>query len=116
MPGKLSTHVLDTANGCPATGMQIELWSLESGQPKLLKAVRTNPDGRTDEPLLAADKLQPGQYELVFYVGDYFASKSESRLRFLDRVPVRFGIADANASYHVPLLVSPWAYSTYRGS
>lgn len=116
MPGKLSTHVLDTANGCPAAGMQIELWSLESEQPKLLKTVRTNPDGRTDEPLLAADKFKPGQYELIFNVGDYFASTGESRLRFLDRVPVRFGIADANASYHVPLLVSPWAYSTYRGS
>jgi 5-hydroxyisourate hydrolase len=118
MPARLSTHVLDTAHGCPAQGMQIELWSLSSGEPKLLKTVQTNSDGRTDEPLLAADELRAGQYEIVFCVGDYFASKADapSQIRFLDRVPVRFGIADANAAYHVPLLVSPWAYSTYRGS
>ena len=117
-PAKLSTHVLDTANGCPAQGMQIELWSLAADAPKLLKSVRTNADGRTDQPLLAAEEMRAGQYELVFYVGDYFAGKSSSqpKVRFLDRVPVRFGIADVNASYHVPLLVSPWAYSTYRGS
>ena len=80
--------------------------------------VRTNSDGRTDEPLLAAGELALGQYELVFYVGDYFATKFSPipKVRFLDRVPVRFGIADETASYHVPLLVSPWAYSTYRGS
>jgi 5-hydroxyisourate hydrolase len=98
--------------------MQIELWSLSSGEPKLLKTARTNSDGRTDQPLLAAEELRAGQYEIVFCVGDYFASKgdSPSQIRFLDRVPVRFGIADANAAYHVPLLVSPWAYNTYRGS
>jgi 5-hydroxyisourate hydrolase len=98
--------------------MQIELWSLDRDEPKLLKTVRTNSDGRTDEPLLAADELRAGQFELIFYVGEYFANKGEisSKTRFLDRVPVRFGIADANAAYHVPLLVSPWAYSTYRGS
>jgi 5-hydroxyisourate hydrolase len=118
MPAKLSTHVLDTANGCPAPGMQIELWFLEPEKPTLLKTVRTNFDGRTDEPLLTADKLNAGQYELVFYVGDYFAKNGESLPKppFLDRIPVRFGIADPHASYHVPLLVSPWAYSTYRGS
>jgi 5-hydroxyisourate hydrolase len=118
MPARLSTHVLDTAHGCPAEGMLIELWLLSSGQPKLLKTVRTNSDGRTDQPLLAAEELRAGQYEIVFCVGDYFASKGEapSQYRFLDRVPVRFGIADANAACHVPLLVSPWSYSTYRGS
>jgi 5-hydroxyisourate hydrolase len=126
MPAKLSTHVLDTAHGCPAEGMQIELWSLSGGKPKLLKKARTNADGRTDLPLLGPEEIKAGQYELVFCVGDYFAGKNpqnsrrgketESTVRFLDRVPVRFGIADANASYHVPLLVSPWAYSTYRGS
>jgi 5-hydroxyisourate hydrolase len=118
MPARLSTHVLDTANGCPARDMQIELWQLDSEKRKLLKTVRTNADGRTDQPLLSAEELRTGQYELVFYVGDYFATKAVpvSKLRFLDRVPVRFGIADANAAYHVPLLVSPWAYSTYRGS
>ena len=130
MPGKLSTHVLDTAHGCPAQGMQIELWSLAGSLPKLLKTMRTNAEGRTDQALLAPEEMLAGQYELVFHVGDYFAGKissapgpnpgsagvSPAKARFLDRVPVRFGIADASASYHVPLLVSPWAYSTYRGS
>ncbi len=118
MPAKLSTHVLDTAHGCPAAGMQIELWSLAGGTPRLLKTARTNSNGRTDQALLAADEIKAGSYELIFFVGDYFASKSASvpSTRFLDRVPVRFGIADPTASYHVPLLVSPWAYSTYRGS
>jgi 5-hydroxyisourate hydrolase len=117
MPAKLSTHVLDTAHGCPAAGMQIELHSLAGETPKLLKSVRTNSDGRTDQPLLAGDELQPGSYELLFYVGDYFAARgTDPQIRFLDRVPIRFGIADATVSYHVPLLVSPWAYSTYRGS
>jgi 5-hydroxyisourate hydrolase len=118
MPAKLSTHVLDTAQGCPARGMKIGLWSLAKAKPKLLKTVRTNSDGRTDQPLLAAGEMKAGQYELVFYVAEYFAGKvsSKTRIPFLDRVPVRFGIADAKASYHVPLLCSPWAYSTYRGS
>ena len=115
---RLSTHVLDTANGCPAADMQIQLWSVADSTPRLLKTVRTNADGRTDQPLLAEAELRPGQYELVFFVGDYFAARTSGRsnLPFLDRVPVRFGIADANAAYHVPLLVSPWSYSTYRGS
>jgi 5-hydroxyisourate hydrolase len=118
MLAKLSTHVLDTANGCPAQGMKIELWSLAGDKPKLLKSVQTNNDGRTDAPLLSADEMKPGEYELVFHVGDYFVGKSTASagVRFLDVVPVRFGIADANASYHVPLLCSPWSYSTYRGS
>ena len=118
MPAKLSTHVLDTANGCPAQGMQIELWSLAGDAPKLLKIARTNADGRTDQPLLISEEMRAGQYELIFYVGDYFAGKASAnaKVRFLDRVPVRFGVADGNTSYHVPLLVSPWAYSTYRGS
>ncbi|MDB6021186.1 MAG: hydroxyisourate hydrolase [Pedosphaera sp.] len=118
MSAKLSTHVLDTANGCPAQGMQIELWWMGDDQPKLLKSVCTNDDGRTDAPLLMADELKAGLYELVFHVGDYFDEKTGTRAEFpfLDEVPVRFGIADITASYHVPLLVSPWAYSTYRGS
>ena len=119
-PAKLSTHVLDTAHGCPAQGMQIELWSLAASQPKLLKTILTNADGRTDQPLLGPEELREGPYELVFFVGEYFAHKAPGTARgsvpFLDKVPVRFGIADAKASYHVPLLVSPWAYSTYRGS
>lgn len=118
MPAKLSTHVLDTAHGCPASGMKIELWSLGSDSPRLLKTLTTNEDGRTDLPLLPAEELHAGQYEIVFFVGDYFSAKGlqSSGPRFLDRVPVRFGIADAKASYHVPLLVSPWSYTTYRGS
>jgi 5-hydroxyisourate hydrolase len=118
MPAKLSTHVLDTAHGRPAQGLKIELWSLAESQPRLLKSLHTNADGRTDQPLLAAEELRAGQYELVFFVGDYFAASLpfNETIRFLDRVPVRFGVADASSSYHVPLLVSPWAYSTYRGS
>jgi 5-hydroxyisourate hydrolase len=115
---RLSTHVLDTAHGCPAEGMQIELWSLAGGKPVLLKTVTTNSDGRTDQPLLESAELKAGGYELVFHVGAYFSRKSPSAagVPFLDRVPVRFAIADATVPYHVPLLVSPWAYSTYRGS
>lgn len=118
MSAKLSTHVLDTANGCPAAGMKIELWSLADGQSKMILTVQTNADGRTEAPLLGAADMKAGQYELVFFVGDYFASKSAamSQPRFLDRVPVRFSIADATVGYHVPLLCSPWSYSTYRGS
>jgi len=111
MAGKLSTHVLDTAQGKPASGMKIELWSLASQPAKLLKTVTTNADGRTDQPLLAGAALKAGEYELVFHVGDYFRAKG-----FLDRVPVRFTISDPPASYHVPLLCSPWSYTTYRGS
>ena len=118
MSAKLSTHVLDTAHGCPATGMKIELWSLDCEERTLVTTAKTNADGRTEIPLLAADEMKPGQYEIVFFVGDYFAAKSTPlpKIRFLDQVPVRFGIADAGASYHVPLLCSPWSYSTYRGS
>jgi 5-hydroxyisourate hydrolase len=118
MPGKLSTHVLDTAHGAPAQGMKIELWSLEDGERTLLTTAKTNVDGRTDMPLLASDEMKTGHYEIIFFVGDYFAAKATPmpKLRFFDNVPVRFAIADAGASYHVPLLCSPWAYSTYRGS
>ncbi len=103
----LTTHVLDTARGVPAAGMKIELYSLG----KLLKTVTTNADGRTDAPLLAEKEFAAGNYEILFFVGDYFGER-----RFLDRVPVCFTIDDAETKYHVPLLVSPWAYSTYRGS
>jgi len=118
MPAQLSTHVLDTVQGRPAAGMRIELWSLAGPAPTLLKTVTTNAQGRTDTPLLAAGEGHSGAYELLFYVGDYFAAQevAQSAPRFLDRVPVRFGIAEAASSYHVPLLVSPWSYSTYRGS
>jgi 5-hydroxyisourate hydrolase len=95
--------------GQPAAGITIELWSID--QSKLLKSVRTNSDGRTDAPLLSGEEMAAGTYELIFFVGDYFGER-----RFLDRVPVRFLISDARSKYHVPLLVSPWSYSTYRGS
>lgn len=119
MVGKLTTHVLDTARGCPAANMVVELWAVDpqSSQKTLLKTITTNADGRTDTPLLAEDELQVGVYELVFVVGQYFAdSENSTTPPFLDRVPIQFGIADPTAHYHVPLLASPWAYSTYRGS
>jgi 5-hydroxyisourate hydrolase len=106
LSGRLTTHVLDTARGRPASGVQIELFRLDPRRP--LKAVATNADGRTDEPLLTT--LEVGRYELLFFVGGYFGEG------LYDEVPIRFRIADAGADYHVPLLVSPWSYSTYRGS
>ena len=118
--GKLTTHVLDTAHGCPAMNLRLELWSIDiqSGQKNLLKTTVTNSDGRTDTPLLADDQLTLGVYELVFIVGEYFSRFSETLPNppFLDRIPLQFGIADPSLHYHVPLLVSPWSYSTYRGS
>jgi 5-hydroxyisourate hydrolase len=118
MTGKLSTHVLDTVRGQPADGMKIELWSLAGEQRERITTTQTNAAGCTDSPLLEAGQMKAGQYELVFFVGDYFAAKKTPLTKppFLDKVPVRFSIADASESYHVPLLVSPWAYSTYRGS
>ena len=114
MPAKLSTHVLDLTTGRPAAGMRIELWNLD-GKPHLLKAATTNADGRTDAPLLEAAEMAVGRFELLFFVKDYFVTHHRDS-PFLDRVPVRFAIADASASHHVPLLVTPWAYQTYRGS
>ncbi|MDB9511563.1 hydroxyisourate hydrolase [Kamptonema animale CS-326] len=120
MTGKLTTHVLNTAQGCPAANMAVELWTvnIQSGEKTILKTISTNIDGRTDAPLLAEDELKIGVYELVFAVGDYFAKESAIATQppFLDRVPIQFGIADTTIHYHVPLLVSPWSYSTYRGS
>ena len=118
MPAQLTTHVLDTAHGRPAPDVRVELWSLDGPQPRLVKTAATNGDGRTDAPLLIGDELQAAEYELLFHLGDYFAKTGFSKdgEKFLDRVPVRFGIADASRSYHVPLLVSPWSYTTYRGS
>ena len=113
--GRLTTHALDLVRGGPASGLGVELWRLGAdGPPQRLKAVRTNADGRTDEPLLTGPDFAPGTYELVFCVGEYFGLPAAER--FLDRVPVRFAIPDADAHYHVPLLATPWAYQTYRGS
>jgi 5-hydroxyisourate hydrolase len=114
MPAKLSTHVLDLTTGKPAPDMSIQLWR-RGDAPVLIKEVRTNLDGRTDTPLLTGQELQAGEYELVFAVRAYFEARG-SDCNFLSDVPIRFSISDASAGYHVPLLVTPWAYSTYRGS
>lgn len=114
MPGKLSTHVLDLTTGRPAAGMKIHLFR-HSEKPLLLKTVMTNEDGRTDGPLLDAAAMVAGPHELVFCVRDYFATRGMA-CEFLDCVPVHFTITNSNAGYHVPLLVTPWAYSTCRGS
>lgn len=120
MRGFLTTHVLDIAHGCPAAKIAIELWRVGpgNGERRLLKVANTNADGRTQQALLAEDEFTTGIYELEFAVGEYFAAQgiAAQEIPFLDRVTIRFGIADAGAHYHVPLLVSPWAYSTYRGS
>jgi 5-hydroxyisourate hydrolase len=109
--GKLTTHVLDTAQGRPGAGIRIELYRLEGEKGMLVATATTNPDGRTDAPLLDEGNLREGTYQLVFHVGEYFGAGG-----FLDRVPIRFAIADARQHYHVPLLCSPWSYTTYRGS
>ena len=116
--GKLSTHVLDTVRGCAAAGVRIDLARCDGELRTPLKTVRTNADGRTDEPLLAGDALAAGTYELTFFVAEYFAGAgvAQGAPPFLDRVPVRFTLADPQQNYHVPLLVTPWSYSTYRGS
>ena len=114
--GRLTTHVLDTAAGRPAAGLQVVLSRLD-GAPAVLAEGRTNADGRLDKPLLEGTAFAPGSYEIMFHVGDYFRTRSMAlpEPAFLDLVPLRFGIAE-DAHYHVPLLVSPYAYSTYRGS
>lgn len=115
--GRLTTHVLDTASGLPAAGLSIELYRLAGTARQHLKTVVTNSDGRCDQPLLAGSDFAAGEYELVFAAGDYLR-KQGAKLpspAFLDLIPIRFGIADVR-HYHVPLLVSPYGYSTYRGS
>ncbi len=118
--GKLTTHVLDTVHGKPAVGLTIALYAInpDTQQKTLLKTQITNADGRTDQPFLIDAELTIGLYEFSFAIGPYFAQKIAGLPNppFLDRVPIQFGIADPTAHYHVPLLASPWAYSTYRGS
>jgi len=117
--GHLSTHVLDTMHGCPASGMAVELHRLAGAEASLLKSLALNADGRSgDGPLLDAGAMAAGRYRLVFSVAAYFRGRGVELPDppFIDRVQVDFGIADAGGHYHVPLLVSPWAYSTYRGS
>jgi 5-hydroxyisourate hydrolase len=115
MTGYLTTHVLDTARGCPAAGLRIELFRLEGGARVSLAEAWTNADGRTDAPILPPGRFAAGVYELVFHAGAYFGAASASP-PFLDEIPVRFGLSEASVHYHVPLLLSPYGYSTYRGS
>ncbi|MBX3608139.1 MAG: hydroxyisourate hydrolase [Piscinibacter sp.] len=117
--GTLTTHVLDTANGCPAAGMVVTLYRMQSdGGATRLKTVVLNHDGRADAPLLQGDEFRAGRYRLVFQVAAYFRARGAALAEppFLDEVPLDFGLAAGSEHYHVPLLASPWAYSTYRGS
>ncbi len=116
--GRLSTHVLDASRGEPAPGVMIDLHLIQKGERLHLKSAKTNADGRTNEPLLSDDAIQAGVYELTFHAGDYFRAKGAELPDppFLDQVVIRFGLADRTANYHVPLLIAPYSYSTYRGS
>lgn len=115
MAGFLTTHVLDTARGRPAAGMRITLYALD-GERRVLREVVTNDDGRTDGPILPEGEFRTGSYELVFHVGEWLDGHHQAPApRFLDEVPIRFGMAEDD-HYHVPLLISPFGYSTYRGS
>ncbi len=116
--GKLTTHVLDTMNGCPAAGMAVALYRIQDGEASLIKDIRLNGDGRADEALLDGAQFLPGRYRLVFQVAAYFQARGAALPEppFLGAVPLDFGVADPGQNYHVPLLASPWSYSTYRGS
>ena len=114
---KLTTHVLDIYSGKPGKGIKVDLYFISEENKKRVKSVFLNNDGRSDEPLLEKDEFKVGKYELIFFVGDYFKSITNNNdLKFLDDVVIRFGISNNKEHYHVPLLVSPWSYSTYRGS
>jgi 5-hydroxyisourate hydrolase len=116
--GYLTTHVLDAARGCPAAGMRIDLYRIEDEARSLVRSVTTNADGRTDAPVVPKGELAAGVYELVFHAGEYLdaAGLEGEAPRFLDLIPIRFGIGDPGEHYHVPLLLAPYSYSTYRGS
>ena len=116
--GYITTHVLDAAKGTPAADLRIDLYRLDGTDRDHVRSVRTNADGRTDTPVIPQGELRKGQYELLFHAGDYLdaAEDATQTLRFLDQIPIRFGIADPSQHYHVPLLLSPFSYSTYRGS
>jgi 5-hydroxyisourate hydrolase len=113
--GRLTTHVLDTARGKPAHGLRIDLYRITGEAQHFLKSTETNSDGRCDAPLLSSGSMEAGIYELRFHAGDYLRGTGEPST-FLDLIPIRFGIAESDAHYHVPLLLSPFSYSTYRGS
>lgn len=114
MSGFLTTHVLDTAKGVPAAGMTVDLYRMDGQSRTHIVQMVTNEDGRTDGPILPVEKFAIGHYELVFQSGAYFGR--DEPISFLDQIPIRFGINDASSHYHVPLLVSPFSFSTYRGS
>lgn len=116
--GRLTTHVLDSAHGCPGHGIKIELYRVEGQQLELIATTLTNHDGRCDQPVLQGEDFRPGVYQLVFNAGDYYRARGVQlpEPAFLDQVVLRFGIASAYDHYHVPLLISPYSYSTYRGS
>jgi len=116
--GLLTTHVLDTMNGCPAAGMRVALYRLDGDATLLLRELVLDADGRAGGPLLEGDAFRAGRYRLAFEVGAYFRARGAALPEpvFLDRVPLDFGIADPGSHYHVPLLASPWSYATYRGS
>ena len=114
----LTTHVLDTARGCPAEGIRIALYRVSGNSHRKIAETVTNADGRTDAPLLGGKAFKTGSYELIFFAGEYLDTSGGDLPdpKFLDQIPIRFGIADTDAHYHVPLLLSPFGYSTYRGS
>jgi len=116
--GRLSTHVLDTVHGRPAAGVKIELFAIDGDGRRRVAGATTDADGRTDGPLLAGAEFRAGRYEILFHIGDYFRRKGLAvpDPAFVDVVPIRFGVAEPDGHYHVPLLASPWSYSTYRGS
>lgn len=116
--GYLTTHVLDTARGVPAAGITVVLYRVSGNSHKKLVEMVTNSDGRTDAPILPAEKFKTGTYELIFFAGDYLRDTGQTTEDplFLDQIPIRFGMADEDAHYHVPLLLSPYGMSTYRGS
>ncbi|WP_127105365.1 hydroxyisourate hydrolase [Pararhodobacter zhoushanensis] len=118
MAGYLTTHVLDTARGVPAEGIKIALYSVSGNSHRKIAETVTNADGRTDSPILPEKAFKTGTYELVFFVGDYLTATGQAgdAPLFLDQIPIRFGMSDAQAHYHVPLLLSAYGYSTYRGS
>ena len=114
---KLTTHVLDVYSGKPGKGIKVDLYYIKNNKKEKLNSVILNNDGRTDKALIEGENFKEGKYELVFFVGDYFKKITEtSKIPFLDDVIIKFGISNATQHYHVPLLVSPWSYSTYRGS
>lgn len=116
--GYLTTHVLDTARGVPAEGLHVVLYAVDGAMKTVVAAKHTNADGRTDGPILPAEAFKTGQYELVFHAGDYLRETGQAGEEplFLDQIPIRFGMNDAETHYHVPLLLSPYGYATYRGS